>query len=90
MAEYLERLASGRPGVNVISLVPNGNLRVAVAGLVERPSTMAKVRQMKRLDVNPNTGEAIGRHTHTMMAHNTVYLDRHHPSHPVLPIIPGR
>jgi putative CocE/NonD family hydrolase len=41
-----------------------------------------------RFDVNPNTGEPIGRHTHTLVAHNSVYLDRERPSHVVLPIIP--
>lgn len=41
-----------------------------------------------RFDVNPNTGEPVGRHTHTVVAHNTVYLDRARPSHVVLPIIP--
>ncbi|MBI3980088.1 MAG: CocE/NonD family hydrolase [Chloroflexi bacterium] len=42
-----------------------------------------------RFDVNPNTGEPMGRHTHTVVAHNTVHLDRAHPSHVVLPIIPA-
>ena len=41
-----------------------------------------------RYDVNPNTGEPMGRHTHTIKAHNTVYLDRSRPSQVVLPIIP--
>lgn len=41
-----------------------------------------------RFDVNPNTGEPMGRHTHTVLAHNTVYCDVEHPSHIVLPIIP--
>jgi hypothetical protein len=41
-----------------------------------------------RLDVNPNTGEPMGRHTHTLVAHNTVYLDRNRPSHVTLPIVP--
>ena len=41
-----------------------------------------------RLDVNPNTGEPMGRHTHTVVAHNTVYLDREHPSQVELPVIP--
>jgi putative CocE/NonD family hydrolase len=41
-----------------------------------------------RLDVNPNTGEPVGRHTHTVTAVNTVYLDRDRPSQVVLPIIP--
>jgi putative CocE/NonD family hydrolase len=41
-----------------------------------------------RFDLNPNTGEAIGRHTHTPVAHNSVYVDADHQSHVVLPIIP--
>ena len=42
-----------------------------------------------RLDVNPNTGEPMGRHTHQVVAHQAVYLDAEHPSHVVLPIIPA-
>jgi putative CocE/NonD family hydrolase len=42
-----------------------------------------------RLDLNPNTGEPMGRHTHAVVAHNTVYVDRSRPSHIVLPIIPA-
>ncbi|MDQ3809531.1 MAG: CocE/NonD family hydrolase [Chloroflexota bacterium] len=41
-----------------------------------------------RFDVNPNTGEPMGRHTHCVIAHNAVYVDDEHPSHVVLPIIP--
>jgi putative CocE/NonD family hydrolase len=40
-----------------------------------------------RFDVNPNTGEPLGRHTHTVLARNTVYLDRARPSHIVLPVL---
>lgn len=42
-----------------------------------------------RFDVNPNTGEPVGRHTRQAVAHNTVYFDRSHPSHVVLPVIPA-
>ncbi len=42
-----------------------------------------------RFDVNPNTGEPVGRHTWSVVAHNAVYLDRAHPSHVVLPVIPS-
>jgi putative CocE/NonD family hydrolase len=42
-----------------------------------------------RLDVNPNTGEPLGRHTHTIIARNSVYVDCDHPSHVVLPIVPN-
>lgn len=49
VGEYLDRMAAGRPAVNVLTLVPNGNLRLAVAGLVDRPSTPDEIKQMKRL-----------------------------------------
>jgi len=42
-----------------------------------------------RLDVNPNTGEPIGRHTHTLTAEQAVYADAEHPSHVLLPVIPS-
>ena len=38
--------------------------------------------------MNPNTGEPIGRHTHTVVAEQAVYADAEHPSHVVLPVIP--
>jgi putative CocE/NonD family hydrolase len=41
-----------------------------------------------RFDVNPNTGEPLGRHTRTAIAHNTVFVDADRPSHVVLPIVP--
>jgi putative CocE/NonD family hydrolase len=41
-----------------------------------------------RFDVNPNTGEPMGRHTHMVSARNTVYLDSGRPSHVVLPMVP--
>lgn len=39
-------------------------------------------------DVNPNTGEPLGRHTHTVVAHQTLYYDASRPSRIVLPIVP--
>jgi putative CocE/NonD family hydrolase len=41
-----------------------------------------------RFDVNPNTGEPVGRHTHTVIAHNTVHVDAAQPSRVILPVIP--
>src|SRR4051812_18288161 len=41
-----------------------------------------------RFDINPNTGEPVGQHTHAIVAHNVVYLDREHPSRMILPIVP--
>jgi len=40
-----------------------------------------------RLDVNPNTGEPLGRHTHTVVAQNNVYVDGARPSQVVFPIV---
>ena len=42
-----------------------------------------------RFDVNPNTGEPMGRHTHMQPAENTLHLDRDHPSCILLPVIPS-
>ena len=42
-----------------------------------------------RLERNPNTGEPIGRHTHTVVAEQTVFGDAEHPSRVVLPVIPS-
>ncbi len=49
VTEYLERLEAGKPAVNVLTLVPNGQLRLAVVDDVERPSTPDEVEQMKRM-----------------------------------------
>ena len=40
-----------------------------------------------RFDVNPNTGEPIGRHTRSQVARNTVFSDADHPSQVVLPLV---
>lgn len=42
-----------------------------------------------RFDLNPNTGEPMGRHTHSVVALNTVWLDSAHPSSMELPVIPA-
>jgi len=39
-----------------------------------------------RFDVNPGTGESSASATTTVIAQNTVYLDRRRPSHLVLPV----
>ena len=41
-----------------------------------------------RFDVNPNSGEPVGRHSHSEVATNTVYFDRTRSSHVVLSVIP--
>ena len=49
VAEYLARLEAGRPAVNVATLVPNGNLRLAAIGLADRPATDDERQTMTRL-----------------------------------------
>jgi N-acyl-D-amino-acid deacylase len=49
MGGYLDCLTNAQPAVNVASLVPNGNLRLATAGALERASTADEVKQMQRL-----------------------------------------
>ena len=41
-----------------------------------------------RLEINPNTGEAVGRHTHTIIATNAVHTGGHTPSHIAVPVVP--
>jgi putative CocE/NonD family hydrolase len=41
-----------------------------------------------RLDVNPNTGEPVGEHTHLVVAEQAVHVDADRPSRIVLPVIP--
>jgi putative CocE/NonD family hydrolase len=43
-----------------------------------------------KYDRNPNTGEALGRTTRVQVARQTIYHDREHPSHIVLPIVPRK
>ena len=42
-----------------------------------------------RFDINPNTGEALGRHRNKQTAENTIMHSADRPSHIVLPIIPA-
>ncbi|HET8580823.1 MAG TPA: CocE/NonD family hydrolase [Nitrospiraceae bacterium] len=42
-----------------------------------------------RFDVNPNTGEPVGRHTRMIVADQVIYHTRDYPSHIVLPVIPA-
>jgi len=46
---YFERLQAARPAVNVVSLVPNGQLRLAALGLADRPAEIAELAEMKNL-----------------------------------------
>jgi N-acyl-D-amino-acid deacylase len=57
---YLDRLEERRPAVNVMTLVPNGQLRRAVVGLADRPATPDEVAAMERLLVEGLNDGAIG------------------------------
>ena len=46
---YLERLEEARPAVNVLTLVPNGQLRLAALGTEQRPAAPDELEQMKDL-----------------------------------------
>jgi N-acyl-D-aspartate/D-glutamate deacylase len=46
---YFDRLQAAKPAVNVLSLVPNGQLRLATVGLDDRPATRDEVEQMQVL-----------------------------------------
>ena len=48
-AAYLDRLEEAAPAVNVMTLVPNGQLRLATLGLEARPATRDEVAAMARL-----------------------------------------
>ena len=43
-----------------------------------------------RFDVNPNTGEPLGRHRRQMTADNSIHHEAAYPSHVVLPLVPIR
>ena len=79
-AEFME---PGEVYEVAISLTPIGNLFKAG----HRIRLDVSSSNFPRFDVNPNTGEPLGRHTHTVVARNSVHLDRDRPSHVVLPII---
>ncbi len=48
-AEYMDRLSAAHPAVNVLSLVPNGQLRLSTVGLAERPASPDELDRMSRL-----------------------------------------
>jgi len=43
-----------------------------------------------RFDVNPNTGEALGRNRRSILADNSIFHDRMRASHIVLPVLPQK
>jgi N-acyl-D-aspartate/D-glutamate deacylase len=49
LGAYLDRLQAARPAVNVLSLVPNGQLRLAAVGLAARPASAPEQVRMRDL-----------------------------------------
>jgi putative CocE/NonD family hydrolase len=75
------------PGVPVpvtITLPPTSNL----FDVGHRIRIDVSSSNWPRLDVNPNTGEPVGRHTHQVIAEQVVYAGAERPSRIVLPVIP--
>ncbi len=49
VGQYLDRLQAAQPAVNVIKLVPNGQLRRSTVGVADRPATAGELDTMKSL-----------------------------------------
>jgi N-acyl-D-amino-acid deacylase len=47
--EYFEALDAAQPAVNVLSLVPNGQLRIATLGVADRPADARELAEMQEL-----------------------------------------
>lgn len=79
-----ELMEPGTPYEARINIPPTSNKFVAG----HRIRVDVASSSFPKFDVNPNTGEALGRHTHSVKASNTVFTDAARPSRVVLPIIP--
>ena len=80
-----EMMSPGQIYPITIKLTPTSNLFQAG----HRIRVDISSSNFPRFDINPNTGEPMGRHTHTQPAQNTIHLNADHPSHIVLPVIPA-
>ncbi len=78
-------LEPGVPATVTITLPPTSN--VFAAG--HRIRIDVSSSNFPRLDVNPNTGEPVGAHTHRVVARQTVYVDAESASRVVLPVVPS-
>ena len=79
-----EMMTPGEVYPITITLTPTSNLFKAG----HRIRVDISSSNFPRFDANPNTGEPMGRHTHTRPAQNTIHLNPTHPSHITLPIVP--
>ena len=79
-----EMMTPGQPVKVSITLWPTSN----VFKKGHRIRLDVSSSNFPRFDVNPNTGEPVGRHTHMVESVNTIHTGADHPSRIVLPIIP--
>jgi putative CocE/NonD family hydrolase len=75
----------GEPVQVTLTLYPTSNLFVPG----HRIRLDVSSSNFPRFDVNPNTGEAIGRERRRVMADNTVFHERRRASRVVLPVLPA-
>jgi putative CocE/NonD family hydrolase len=83
--EREELMVPGEPYEFTIVLPPISNLFKAS----NRIRLDVASSNFPRFDVNPGTGEPLGRHTRTLKVENTLYLDSARPSRLLLPIVPA-
>ncbi|HEY4349163.1 MAG TPA: CocE/NonD family hydrolase [Gaiellaceae bacterium] len=75
----------GRPYLVTIPLPPTSNLFAPG----HRIRIDVSSSNFPRLERNPNTGEPIGQHTHSIVAEQTVFVDAERPSKVTLPVVPA-
>ena len=80
-----ELVTPGEPVRLTITLYPTSNL----FGMSHRIRLDISSSNFPRFDVNPNTGEAIGRERRRVVADNTVFHEHGRASRVVLPVVPG-
>ena len=76
-------LAAGEIAELRFPLYPTANRFVAG----HRIRVLVSSSSFPRFDVNPNTGEPIGRHTHSQVATNTIHHSSAHPSHLIVSVM---
>ena len=79
-----ELMTPGEPVEVRFQLYPTSNRFVAG----HRIRVLVSSSSFPRFDPNPNTGEPIGRHTRTQVAHNLIHHSAGRPSLVTLPLVP--
>jgi hypothetical protein len=83
--ERSELVKPGEPVEVTITLYPTSNLFMPG----HRIRLDVSSSNFPRFDVNPNTGEAIGRERRRVVADNTVFHERGRESRVVVPVVPA-